>query len=54
LKIPMSDNIVTRRIQVMSQGAESQGIANIKEAHFFSIQLDMSSDKTGKAQNYSI
>jgi hypothetical protein len=33
----------------MSQDAESQVTANIKEANFFAIQLDESTDITGKA-----
>jgi hypothetical protein len=48
--IPMSDNTISRRIQDMSQDVESQAIADIKELIFFSIQLDMSTDVTGKAQ----
>jgi hypothetical protein len=34
LKIPMSDNTIRRRVQDMSQDAESQVTANIKEADF--------------------
>jgi hypothetical protein len=34
----------------MSLDVESQVIANIKEADFFAIQLDESTDITGKAQ----
>jgi hypothetical protein len=50
LKIPMSDSTVSRRIQDLSQGVESEAIANIKEASFFAIKLDESNDITGKAQ----
>jgi hypothetical protein len=50
LKIPMSDNTINRRIQDMSQGAESQVTANIKKDDFFAIQLDELTDITGKAQ----
>jgi hypothetical protein len=34
----------------MSQDVDSQVIANIKEADFFTIWLDKSTDITGKAQ----
>lgn len=34
----------------MSQDIESQVIATIKEADFFAIQLDVSTDISGKAQ----
>jgi hypothetical protein len=34
----------------MSQDVESQVIANIKEVDLFAIQLDESTDITGKAQ----
>ena len=50
LKIPMSDNTISRRISVMSQDIESQVIANIKTAKCFAIQLDESTDITGKGQ----
>ena len=50
LKIPMSDNTICRRISDMSQDIESQVIASIKEAKCFAIQLDESTDITGKAQ----
>jgi hypothetical protein len=50
LKIPMSDNIISRRIQDMSQDAESQAVANVKEDDFFAIQFDEATDIAGKAQ----
>jgi hypothetical protein len=55
-KIPMSDDTISRRKQDMSQDAESQVRANIKEADFFffTIQLDKSTDVTGRAQPLAI
>ena len=50
LKIPMSDNTISRRISDMFQDVESQVIASIKEAKCFVIQLDESTDITGKAR----
>ena len=50
LKIPVSDNTISRRISDMSQDVESQVIASIKEAKCFAIQLHESTDITGKAQ----
>ena len=49
-KIPLSDNTISRRIYDVSQDIESQVIASIKEAKSFAIQLDESTDITGKAQ----
>jgi hypothetical protein len=46
-QIPTSDNVISRRIQDMSPDAESQVIANIKQAFFLAIQFDK---PTGKAQ----
>jgi hypothetical protein len=50
LKICVSDNTIIQCIQDMSQGVESQAIANIKEADFFVVQLDESTYITGKFQ----
>jgi hypothetical protein len=51
LKIPAWDNSIIRRIWDMFQDAESQVIANIKEADFFfAIHLDESTDITRKTQ----
>jgi hypothetical protein len=50
LKIPKSNNTVSQHIQDMIQDAELQVITHIKEADFFAIQLDESTDITGKAQ----
>jgi hypothetical protein len=47
LKIPISDNTISRRIQDLSQDFQSQVITNIKEAEFFAIQLDEATDVTG-------
>jgi hypothetical protein len=49
-KIPTSGNTISQCIHDMSQYAVSQVIANIKEADFFPIQLDKSTDITGKAK----
>jgi hypothetical protein len=38
LRIPMSDNTISRRIQNMSQDFESQVISNIREAGLFATQ----------------
>jgi hypothetical protein len=46
LKIPISDNTISRRILDF----QSQVIANIKEAGFSAIKLDVSADTTGEAQ----
>ncbi|XP_063785805.1 zinc finger BED domain-containing protein 5-like [Pseudophryne corroboree] len=50
LKIPLSDNTISRRILDMSEDVESQVITKIKEANVFAFQLDESTDITGKAQ----
>jgi hypothetical protein len=50
LKILMSDNILSRRIQDMSQDAESQVTANIRERDVFTIRLDQSINITERAQ----
>jgi hypothetical protein len=50
LKIPMSNNSIRLHIQDMSQDAESQAIADMKKHFFFAIQLDESTDITGRAQ----
>ena len=49
-KIPLLDNTISCCIYDMSQDIESQVIASIKEAKSFAIQLDESTDITGKAQ----
>jgi hypothetical protein len=46
LKIPMPDSTVSRHMQDMSQDVES----HYREADFFAVQLNKSSDNTGKAQ----
>jgi hypothetical protein len=39
LKVPMSGNTISRRIQDTPRGVESHVIANIKEADIFAIHL---------------
>lgn len=51
LKIPMLDNTISRRIPELTQ-VKSQVISSIKETTCFAIQLDESTDFTGKAQVY--
>jgi hypothetical protein len=50
LKIPMSGNIISQRVQDMSQDVESKVITNIKEADLFAIHLGKLTDNTGKVQ----
>jgi hypothetical protein len=50
LKISMSVNTISGRMQDVPQDGESHAIANFKEAHLFAIQLDESTDITRKAQ----
>jgi hypothetical protein len=50
LKIPISDNPISRCIQDTCQDVDSQVIANIKETKIFTIPLDESTDITGKVQ----
>jgi hypothetical protein len=50
LYIPMSDNTISRHIQDVSQDAGSQEIGNIKEANFFAVPLDESTEVSGKTQ----
>jgi hypothetical protein len=46
----MSDNTISHRVQNPSQDVATQVIVNIKDADLFSIQLEKSTDITGKAQ----
>jgi hypothetical protein len=48
LKIPVLDNTISQSIRGMFQDFESQ--ASINKADFFAIQLDESTDITGKGQ----
>lgn len=50
MKIPLSDNTISRRIDDMSQDIEQQIIIDIHSCNMFSLQLDESTDITGKAQ----
>ena len=43
-KIPISNNMVTRRINQMSQWIENQLIQRVHKSTFFSLQLDESTD----------
>lgn len=50
LKIPVSDNTISRRIKDMSEDIELQVISHIREVDMFAIQLDEFTDVSGKAQ----
>lgn len=49
-KIPLSDNTISRRIEDMSKDVEDQVIEKLKTVDFFALQLDESTDITGKPQ----
>ncbi|KAM3835905.1 zinc finger BED domain-containing protein 5-like [Diretmus argenteus] len=48
--IPMSDNTIQRRISDMAADVKEQVLDAIRESHFFSIQLDESTDVANCAQ----
>ena len=48
--IPLSDSTMTRRVETMSEDLSEQLIQSQKDAVFFSIALDGSTDATDKAQ----
>lgn len=49
-KIPLSNNTISRRIEDMSKDVEIQVNEKLKEVDFFALQLDESTDVTGKPQ----
>lgn len=49
-KIPLSNNTISRRIEDMSKDVEIQVNEKLKAVDFFSLQLDESTDITGKPQ----
>lgn len=49
-KIPLSNNTISRRIEDMSKDVEIQVNEKLKAVDFFALQLDESTDITGKPQ----
>ncbi|KAL4120074.1 hypothetical protein QTP88_012813 [Uroleucon formosanum] len=50
LKIPLSDNTISRRINDMSEDIEQQVLNKLSDSHMFALQVDESTDISGKAQ----
>lgn len=50
LKIPLSDNTISRRVQIMSEDIENQVTEHLTSGEIFALQIDESTDISGKAQ----
>ncbi|XP_025407112.1 protein FAM200A-like [Sipha flava] len=50
LKIPLSDNTISRRINDMSEIIEQQVLNKLRDSHMFALQIDESTNLSGKAQ----
>ncbi|CAI6348387.1 unnamed protein product [Macrosiphum euphorbiae] len=50
LKIPLSDNTISRRINDMSEDIEQQVLHKLGDSRIFALQVDESTDISGKSQ----